>query len=144
MHVILDTNIVISAILKNRNLESFIRFIIATPPWIWLASPAIVEEYRLVLRRPKFRLPPTLLQTWDDLFTQAIEMVDVSHTSTFSRDPKDAKFLQCLEAVETAYLVTGDRDFSAAPDHLHSRIYTLQTFQAVLESWQKNNEGFNP
>lgn len=135
MNVILDTNIVISAILKDRTPETIIRFIISNPPWRWLASTAIVDEYRSVLRRPKFKLPGTLITSWETLFHDHIKRVAVANTTSFSRDPKDAKFLQCLETDETALFVTGDQDFSAAPLHLQARIYSIMAFKLLIETW---------
>ena len=135
MKVILDTNIVISAILKDRTPEIIIRFVVGTPAWTWIASAAIVDEYCSVLRRPKFKLADTLIATWDSLFQQHIEIIEVSDTTDFSRDPKDAKFLQCLEAAPLALFVTGDRDFSTAPLHLHARIHTLTAFKSLIDAW---------
>jgi|GEM_PF-643318 len=135
MKVILDTNSVISAILKDRTPEIIIRFVIGNPSWTWIASAAIVDEYCSVLRRPKFKLPDALITAWETLFQQHIEVIEVLDTTDFSRDPKDAKFLQCLESAELALFVTGDRDFSAAPSHLHARIHTLTAFKSLIDTW---------
>ena len=64
MKVVIDTNVVVSAILKDRGPEAVIRFVVSQPQYEWIASPSIMAEYNEVLRRPKFRLPDTLLQEW--------------------------------------------------------------------------------
>ncbi len=61
MNVVIDTNIVVSAVLKDRDPEAIIRFVIDHPQYEWIASRDILAEYADVLRRPKFRLPVLLL-----------------------------------------------------------------------------------
>jgi len=72
MRVVLDTNLVISAILRDRRPEKVLLFIISRPDFEWVASPEILAEYREVLRRPKFALPDHLLSRWDERFRSAI------------------------------------------------------------------------
>jgi len=56
MKVLIDTNILISAVLKDRLPEAIILKIIQSPDFIWLASAYILQEYKGVLARPKFKL----------------------------------------------------------------------------------------
>ena len=72
MRVVVDTNIVVSAILRDRLPERVILFIIARPDFEWVASQEILTEYREVLRRPKFGLPEPVLAQWDDRFRYAV------------------------------------------------------------------------
>ncbi len=75
MKVVIDTNVVVSAILKDREPEAVIRFVIGDPQYEWIASRDILTEYMEVLQRPKFRLPDTLLQEWSDLFDTVVTLV---------------------------------------------------------------------
>ena len=114
MKVVIDTNIVVSAALKDRDPEAIIRFVISHPNYDWIASQAIITEYSEVLRRPKFRLPTPLVQEWTDLFDTAITLVYVSVSVDFPRDQKDAKFLACAIATDADFLISGDRDLTEA------------------------------
>jgi putative PIN family toxin of toxin-antitoxin system len=114
MKVVIDTNIEVSAVLKDRDPEAVIRFIIGHSQYEWIASSDILAEYTEVLRRPKFRLPDTLLQEWSDLFATVVTLVDVAVVVDFPRDQKDAKFLACAIVADAEYLITGDRDFTDA------------------------------
>ena len=95
MNIVIDTNIVVSAVLKDRDPEAVIRFVIGHPQYEWVASRDILAEYANVLRRPKFRLPEALLQEWADVFATVMTLVDVAVVVDFPRDQKDAKFLAC-------------------------------------------------
>lgn len=132
MKVVIDTNIVVSAVLKDRDPEAIIRFVIGHPQYEWIASRDILTEYVEVLRRPKFRLPDTLLQEWSDLFGTIVSLVDVTVTVDFPRDQKDAKFLACALAAEADYLITGDRDFTEAYKLLSTTVCSVAQFKRLV------------
>lgn len=116
MRVVVDTNVVVSAILRDRSPERAIMHLVESTDWEWVASADILAEYRAVLRRPKFGLPAALLEQWDERFRKAIALWPVVLPPEFPRDPKDAKFIACALASEADYLLTGDRDFESATD----------------------------
>ena len=111
MKVVIDTNVVISAVLKDRKPEEVILFIMQHPEFQWVASMAILEEYVDVLQRPKFDLPMRIVEKWQAVFDDAITIVEVEKQIDLPRDPKDAPFLTCAHATGAEYLVTGDKDF---------------------------------
>ncbi len=129
MRVVIDTNIIVSAILRDRAPEQTLQFVINSPEWEWIASPSIVAEYIGVLSRPKFKLPETVIQAWRDLFIAAITIVKTAEAIDFPRDPKDAKFLSCIIQGGADYFITGDRDFESAPDNFSAVIVSVGQFQ---------------
>ena len=132
MKVVIDTNIVVSAVLKDRDLEAVIRFVVGHAEYEWIASGEIVAEYTEVLRRPKFGLPNTLVQEWFDLFDAVITLVDVAITVDFPRDQKDAKFLACAIAADAEYLITGDRDLTEAYKLLNTTVCSVAQFKRLI------------
>jgi putative PIN family toxin of toxin-antitoxin system len=132
MKVLIDTNIVVSAVLKDREPEAIIRFVIGHSQYEWIASSDILAEYSAVLRRPKFRLPDTLLQAWSDLFDTVVTLVDVAVVVDFPRDQKDAKFLACAIATDAEYLITGDRDFTEAYKLLNTTVCSVTQFKRLV------------
>jgi putative PIN family toxin of toxin-antitoxin system len=114
MKVVIDTNVVISAVLKDRKPEEVILFIMQHPEFQWIASMAILEEYVDVLQRPKFDLPLRIVEKWQAVFDDAIMIVEVEEQVDLPRDPKDAPFLTCAHVTGAEYLVTGDKDFEEA------------------------------
>ena len=132
MKVVIDTNIVVSAALKDREPEAVIRFIVSDPQYEWIASRDILAEYIEVLQRPKFRLPATLLQEWSDLFETFVILVDVTVEVDFPRDQKDAKFLACAITAEADYMLTGDRDFTEAYKLLTTTVCSVTQFKRLV------------
>jgi putative PIN family toxin of toxin-antitoxin system len=132
MRVIVDTNVVVSAILRDRLPEKVLLFIIAEPDFEWVASGEILAEYREVLRRPKFALPESVLKKWEERFRFAIAEWPVKIPAAFPRDIKDAKFLACALATEADFLITGDRDFSEARKLGSTKIVSVSQFDKLL------------
>jgi putative PIN family toxin of toxin-antitoxin system len=64
MKVVIDTNVLISAVLKDRDPELVIQFIIDHPEFEWVVSQDILIEYKAVLSRAKFRLTPAIRDRW--------------------------------------------------------------------------------
>jgi putative PIN family toxin of toxin-antitoxin system len=114
MRVVVGTNVVVSAILRDRNPERAILHLVGNPECEWIASEEILAEYREVLRRPRFGLAPEILGRWDERFRTALALWPVNVPVDFPRDQKDAKFLACMLASQAEFLLTGDRDFEEA------------------------------
>ncbi len=93
MKVIIDTNVVISAAFKDRAPEEILVFIVSHPDFDWIASEEIIKEYIQVLRRKKFALPEVIIQKWDWLFQNVIQVIPVELKINFPRDQKDAIFM---------------------------------------------------
>jgi putative PIN family toxin of toxin-antitoxin system len=54
MNVVLDTNVLISALLTRSGAESAVLFAVANQSLVWCVSRPVLVEYEAVLRRPKF------------------------------------------------------------------------------------------
>jgi putative PIN family toxin of toxin-antitoxin system len=132
MRVVIDTNVVVSAALKNREPEAVIRFVVQEPACEWIASAEIIAEYADVLGRPKFGLPTELLQQWQSLFSECITLIEGDLSVDFPRDRKDAKFLACALLADADYFVTGDRDFVEAQRLLNTTICSVTQFKRLI------------
>ncbi|TSA47992.1 MAG: putative toxin-antitoxin system toxin component, PIN family, partial [Chloroflexi bacterium] len=95
MRVVVDTNVLVSAVLHDRIPQHVILFVAETLGFEWMASPEILVEYRDVLRRPKFGLPESIINAWFEFLSQSVTIVEVDETIEFPRDRADAKFLAC-------------------------------------------------
>jgi uncharacterized protein len=132
MRVVIDTNVLISAVLKDRDPEAVILFVAERDDMDWIVSPEIMTEYREVLSRPKFGLPDDLRQSWFDLLDALTVSFDVDLDIDFPRDRKDAKFLACAITAGADYFVTGDRDFSEAQKLLSTTILSVAQFKKLV------------
>jgi putative PIN family toxin of toxin-antitoxin system len=95
MRVIVDTNVLVSAALKDRAPEEVLLYVASQPDIEWIVSTEILKEYQEVLRRDKFSLPDDILQSWLTLIDSLTILVDADVSIEFPRDQKDAKFLAC-------------------------------------------------
>jgi uncharacterized protein len=64
MKVVLDTNVLLSA-WRDRLPERIVLHVATSPECEWIVTAPILTEYTAVLQRPKFSLPPELLQHVD-------------------------------------------------------------------------------
>lgn len=88
MRAVVDTNVVVSAILRDRAPEKVLLHLIENAACEWVASDEILAEYREVLRRPRFGLPPEILLRWDERFRQSIALWPVT-TPTSRSSPSN-------------------------------------------------------
>ncbi len=132
MKVVIDTNVLVSAVLKDRDPEAIILFVAGRNDMEWIVSPEIMTEYREVLSRPKFGLPANIRQNWFDMLDVLTVPCDVDLDLDFPRDRKDAIFLACAITVDADYLITGDRDFSQAQKLLNTTILSVLQFKQLV------------
>lgn len=132
MKVIIDTNILISAILKDRTSEKVILFIIENNQFEWLVSSEILAEYKAVIRRHKFNLPDEIINKWSLVFDTLTICIDVNEEINFPRDQKDAKFLACAIAGSANFFITGDKDFSEAQKIVDTVIISANDFERIV------------
>ena len=132
MRVVIDTNVLVSAVLKDRDPEAVILFVAGCDDMDWIVSPEIMSEYREVLSRPKFGLPTDIQQSWFGMLDALTVTFDTVHCIDFPRDQKDAKFLSCAICAKADYFITGDRDFSGAQKLLTTTILSVSQFKKFV------------
>ena len=71
---VLDTNVIVSAHLKERGLEALILELALSGRFDLVASPALLAEYEEVLRRPRFSFNP-------DAVSHSIEAIGIAPLS---------------------------------------------------------------
>lgn len=108
IRVVLDTNIVVSAMLKPDTLPEAV-FNLAIDGKIQLCvSEPVLAEYEEVLGRPRLGTDPKKVNFALRQIRKAAQLVAPSRTVTAANDPDDNVFLECAEAARANYLVTGN------------------------------------
>lgn len=128
MRVVIDTNVLLSAVYRNRLPERTVLWCVGQTDCDWLVSESIMDEYCKVLARPKFALPRATLARWLDLLDRRTRRIEAPATFDLPRDRKDAKFLDCALAGCADYLISGDADFDDAASGLPFRIVSVRAF----------------
>ncbi len=113
-YAVIDTNVLVSAMLKGISIPSTVVQHVATGKIIPLLNGKIVNEYVEVLSRAKFKFPiPKIDGVLNDILRRAI-FIDTDNPGELDEvlpDPKDVVFYEVvMEARKDcdAYLVTGN------------------------------------
>ncbi len=139
MRVVLDTNIIVSALLAK-----------ASPPaklltqweqsetFELLVSEPIVEEYQRAIAYPhiqaRHRLTPTEMEQFLSKIRELASFVEpTEEVAVVERDRDDNKFIACALAGEAEYIITGDDDLLRIKTYRGIRILTPAAFLAFLE-----------
>lgn len=110
---VLDTNVVLSALLRPAGITGRLRLAWQARLFVPLVDPSTTSELLRVLSYPKFRLQP---EEQHDLladylpWTEAIAKTKRPLPILACRDPNDLSFLHLAVRAEADLLVTGDQD----------------------------------
>lgn len=132
MKVVIDTNVLVSAVLRDRAPEAVILFVLEQDGFTWIVSEDILTEYRNVLARKRLGIPELIQQRWLRLISTLASIITVDQTISFPRDPKDAKFLACALSASADFVITGDRDFSEAQRLVSTTILSVSQFKRLV------------
>jgi putative PIN family toxin of toxin-antitoxin system len=129
MNVLIDTNVLLSAALRDKKPEQVVLYVAGRDDFRWLVTPEILAEYIDVLQRPKFGLDEQTLRGWAELLRmRTVNVGSPPRVPDFPRDPKDAPFLAAALAAHADFLITGDRDLLEAKSLVATRIVTVAEF----------------
>jgi uncharacterized protein len=136
--IVVDTNILISAILKGKVPRLVIQFIVDSPDYQWVVSLEILAEYKEVLSREKFKLTDEIRNEWLEMIDLVTTLIDVNVEIDFPRDRKDARFLECASVAEADFLITGDIDFTEAQSLIDTPIVSVSLFNKLVCNPENN------
>lgn len=109
LRIVLDTNIIVSAVLKADGLQRTVLLLSLTKPARLYVTSAILSEYRDVLSRAELHIRRGAQQQFHQLIQTRAHLVFPSRQLHIASDPDDDMFLECADAAEADYLVTGNQ-----------------------------------
>ena len=134
MRVVLDTNVLISALLFKGELSRMVRL------WqegkiVPIISKETFDELRAVLEYSKFSLSRAEIKSLIERETLPFfEVVHVSkHVKGACRDPEDDKFISCAISANADCIVTGDKDLSDLKKYQSVRIIHASNFIKMFD-----------
>ena len=130
--VVLDTNVVVSALLFEAGRLTWIRRAWMAGDLAPLVSPATAAELLRVLAYPKFGLTGDEIETLlgDFLpFAEVVEPPEGTDSWPGLADPDDRIFLDLAAAGRASYLVTGDQALLSVSSPRGCRIISPAEFQ---------------
>ena len=134
MNILVDTNVLLSAALRDRLPEQVVLHVATSDEHRWIVTVEILQEYLEVLKRPKFELPDHVLRNWSELIAlRTVEVPSSPQEVNLPRDPKDAKFLAAAITSDADLLLTGDRDLLEAKLTLRTRVISVAESASELK-----------
>jgi len=137
MTVVIDTNVVLSAILFGGKPKQVLEMALSGS--IQLAiSESLVNELQGVLQRPKFELSAQLIQTVVSEYASIARWIEPSqHFNVVVDDPSDNQFIDCAVAAKADYLITGDKHLLNLGTFKMVKIVSVDNFIAILSSGEE-------
>ncbi len=134
IRVVLDTNVLISALLFKGELPGIVRL------WqkgkiVPVISKETFHELRTVLEYPKFSLSRAEIKSLiENEILPFFEVVNVSkHVKGVCRDPGDDKFISCAISAHADCIVTGDKDLFDLKGYQSIRIIHTSDFIKMFD-----------
>jgi len=134
IRVVLDTNVLISALLFKGELSRIVGL------WqkgkiIPVISKETFDELRTVLEYSKFSLSRAEIKSLiEHDILPFFEVVNVSkHVKGTCRDPEDDKFISCAISASVDWIVTGDKDLSDLKKYQSIRIIHASDFVKMFD-----------
>jgi uncharacterized protein len=109
LRLVIDTNVVVSAVLNPEGLQRTVFLLATTKPARWYVSDPIMEEYSAVLARPELKIRKSLRLQIIQLIKNHTYPIRPSQLPQVATDPDDNIFLECADAAHADYLVTGNQ-----------------------------------
>jgi len=144
--LVIDTNIFISAVFRDRTPEQVLRVIQAGEA-ITLSTPDIAAEVNRVLHYPKFRKYYLEIgRTPDELYQDYLSHTEMVMPSTDLdtgdlRDPKDAIILACAVGGKANMIISGDQDLITLGSYQDIAILTPFQFIELVNDRRDNPGG---
>lgn len=108
MIVVLDTNVVVSGLLRPHSKPATVLRLVAIGAVCVAYDERILAEYREVLARPKFPFSPAQIKTFlDQIEGEGVAVAALPLTNRLP-DPDDAAFLEVAVAARVQALITGN------------------------------------
>jgi putative PIN family toxin of toxin-antitoxin system len=127
--IVFDTNVLVSSLIAT-GPPSQVMDMVYDRMHLTCISSRILEEYRTVVAREKFRRYPAFVEAAANALARIRYVSDVVEPKRFFRvctDPKDDKFLDVAYAASAKYLITGNkRDF---PPHSFRGIRIVSPYE---------------
>ena len=109
IRVVIDTNILVSALLQPEGLPAAVLMLALSGEVQLCVSNAVFAEYDEVIRRPHLKRPPDVIEDTLRSIRKLGHWVKPAIRVEACTDADDNGFLECAQAAEADYLVTGNQ-----------------------------------
>ena len=134
MQIVLDTNVVVSAILFGGKPQEILEAALAGDFRLCISEPMVVE-LQGVLQRPKFEFNRQIVQSIVSEITLLAEWVTpTKHFELVEDDPADNDVIDCAVEANADFLISGDRHLLQLGTCVNIQIVSPNSFIKILEN----------
>ena len=133
MNVVLDTNVVASAIFFGGKPKKVIEMLMAGQIEAF-ASKEILEEYSDTVEYLYDKYPGRKPKTPFGQIAAKCKVVKTHSLIDICRDPDDNKFIECAMDASCYYVVSGDKDLLTIKEYEGIHIVTVSEFLDIMEN----------
>ena len=127
-----DTNVIVSALLKPGSIPASLVALAMEGSVRLFLTPEILEEYREVLKRPRFGFDPGAVEAFLHDIEKAAVLVYPAKRARSALDEPDNRFLECAEEAKAHYLVTGNKKHFPFSEFKGTQIVSPAEFAALI------------
>jgi putative PIN family toxin of toxin-antitoxin system len=133
IRIVLDTNIIVSALLQPLGPPAQVFLLVAGGVIELCVSASVYDEYEEVIRRPRLGRDENTIAVTLQLIREKGFWIRPTEAVRVCSDPDDDIFLECAQAAQADYLVTGNlRHFPAL--WTNTRIVNARSFLNAMIS----------
>lgn len=130
MKIVLDTNVLISAIFWGGKPREIIKLWVSDYIELFATKEIIKEYFDIMDRMDRQRM---LVEKWQNYILKNIHIIEAKAFIRLSRDPHDDKFLNCAIAANATYIVSGDNDLLELKEIGKTKIVSPSVFIKTYE-----------
>lgn len=133
IRAVLDTNVLVSAIISDGTARELLKKAIANQYRI-VTSELILKELQTVLSRPKFKTSKKEITKITGTLRKTVDVVDVkTRIEAVKEDPKDNMLIETALDGEAQIIVTGDHHLLELKHYDEIKIITIQEMLTRLK-----------
>ena len=129
LKVIFDTNVIVSAALHEESLPALLLSLGLEEKVRFFVSPALLNEYETVLKRPRFKLgDKETADLIEKIKEKAVRVTPTRELEILNEDETDNRILECAAKAKVDFVITGNKRHFPFEDFKGSKIVTFREF----------------
>jgi putative PIN family toxin of toxin-antitoxin system len=136
LKVVFDTNVIVSAALYEKSLPALLLSLGLEDKVKFLVSPALLNEYEAVLKRPRFKLGQRQIrELMGKINRKALIVTPTQRLKILKADEPDNRILECAIKAEADFIITGNKRHFPFEEFKGSKIVTPREFINSISQW---------
>ena len=110
LRVVFDTNVIVSAALYEKSLPALLLSLGLEDKVRFFVSPALLNEYEAVLKRPRFKLAEKqITELMGEINRKAFIVTPARRLNILKEDEPDNRVLECVFKARADFIITGNK-----------------------------------